>query len=157
MTRPPSASRARSPAPHAASAGRGSLPALLRASASRAGLPALLGAILMSLAACAACPPGWVERPPQAADALYASGTCGDVFVEADARNIALTRAARRLADELGLNVEPRLSVIFADGRLFVEALTPAGPTSALDGLQLVAEAVCRRTTCVLVRLPRGG
>jgi hypothetical protein len=120
-------------------------------------LPAVRLALLLFAAACGSCPPAWVASPPQATDALYASGTCGEVFVDADARNIALTRAARRLADRLGLDVEARLSVVFLDGRLFVEALTPAGPTAALDGLQLVDEAVCEGTTCVLVRLPHGG
>jgi hypothetical protein len=108
-------------------------------------------------AGCTACPPAWAERPPEDGEALYATGACGEVFVEADARNIALTRAARRLADRLGLDVESRLSVVCADGHLFVEALLPTGPTRALDGLQLVDEAVCGTTTFVLVRLPRGG
>lgn len=110
-----------------------------------------------SSAGCASCPPAWADSPPEAADALYASGTCGKVFVDADARQIALTRAARHLADRLGLDVEPRLAVVYADGRIFVEALTPAGPTDALDGLELADEAVCDDVTFVLVRLPRRG
>jgi hypothetical protein len=113
-------------------------------------------ALALACAACESCPPAWASHPPERADALYASGACGKVFVDAAARDVALTRAARRIADLLGLDVERRLSVVSADGRLFVEALLPSGPTHALDGLELVDEAVCDDTTFVLVRLPRG-
>jgi hypothetical protein len=122
--------------------------------AGRRRLAGLAGLAAVALAGCSACPPAWVERPPESRAALYASGRCGDVYVDADARNVALTRAARRLAELLGLDIEPRLTVVHADGRLFVEALTPAGPTHALDGLELVDEAVCDDVTFVLVRLP---
>jgi hypothetical protein len=115
---------------------------------------ALLAALLLS--GCGACPPRWLEHPPEEREALFATGSCGEVMVDADALQVALVRAARRIADRLGLDVEPRLSVVHADGRLFVEALTPDGPTGALDGLQLVDSAECDDVTHVLVRLPRG-
>jgi len=128
------------------------------ATAARRLLMLALGVVVgASSVGCASCPPAWAQSPPEAADALYASGTCGKVFVDADARQIALTRAARRLADRLGLDVEPRLAVVFADGRLFVEAVTPEGPTDALEGLELADQAVCDDVTFVLVRLPRRG
>jgi hypothetical protein len=112
-------------------------------------LPALL------LTACATCPPGWAADVPEDNGWLHAAGSSGEVFVEADARNVALTRAARRIADVLDLDVERRLSVVFADGRLFVEAVGPDGPLHDLDELQLVDQAECGGTTWVLVRLPR--
>jgi hypothetical protein len=106
-----------------------------------------------ALASCGSCPPGWMEHPPDQPGWLLASGSCGEVFVGADARSIALTRAARRLADRLGLDVEQRLSVVKKDDRLFVEAWGPQGPVHDLDGLQLVDEAKCRKSTYVLVRI----
>jgi hypothetical protein len=127
-------------------------PALLR----RARLTRwLLPALLAAAAACGSCPPAWVGHPPQEAGWLYAEGRCGKVFVDADARRIALTRAARVVADELGLDVERRLSVTEADGKLWVEALGPEGPLHALDTLELVDEAECEGTHFVLVRLAR--
>lgn len=121
-------------------------------------LPAVL--LLLAAAGCAggcgACPPDWSLRPPPDGSGwLYASGRCGEVFVDAEARDVALTRAARVLADRLGLDVERRLSVVASDGRLFVEALGPDGPLTALDGLQLADEAVCDGVVHVLVRLRR--
>jgi len=112
-------------------------------------LPALL------VAACATCPPDWVGRVPDDAGWLHAIGESGEVFVEADARNLALTRAARRLADALELDVERRLSVVFAGGRLFVEALGPDGPVHQLDAIELVEQAECEGRTWVLLRIPR--
>jgi hypothetical protein len=116
-------------------------------------VPRLLPALLLT--ACATCPPGWVGAVPDDAGWLHATGSSGEVFVETDARNVALTRAARQLADALDLDVERRLSVVFADGRLFVEAVGPGGPVHDLDDLQLVDQAECGGTTWVLVRLPR--
>ena len=120
-----------------------------------------LPAALLLLAAgctvgCGSCPPGWsLSPPPDASGWLYAAGRCGEVFVEAEARDVALTRAARVLADRLGLDVERRLSVMASDGRLFVEALGPDGPLHALDGLELADEARCDGVLHVLVRLRR--
>jgi hypothetical protein len=105
------------------------------------------------LVGCESCPPGWVGHPPEEAGWLYADGRCGKVFVDADARRIALTRAARVIADRLGLDVERRLTVTEAGGKLYVEALGPDGPLHQLDGLQLVDEAECNDTHYVLVRL----
>ena len=114
-------------------------------------VPRLLPALL--LAACATCPPKWVADVPFDTGWMYAAASSGEVFVEADELNVALTRAARRIADELELDVERRLSVVFADGRLFVEAVGPDGPVTDLDDLQIVDQASCGSTTWVLVRL----
>jgi hypothetical protein len=115
----------------------------------------LLPLVLLALAGCAACPPAWVESPPVEPGFLHASGSAGDVFVDADATHLALTRAARVLADALGLDVESRLSVVRADERLFVEAVGADGPTDALDALELVDLVECEHRVWVLVRLPR--
>jgi hypothetical protein len=81
-------------------------------------------------------------------------GSAGEVFVEADPLALALTRAARRVAERLGLGAERRLSVVFADGRLFVEAEDERGPLDALDALELVDQRRCDDgRTWVLVRL----
>jgi len=106
-------------------------------------------------AACTACPPSWIGHPPVSPGWIYATGSSGEVFVEAEARDVALTRAARRIADELGLDVESRLSVVERDGKLFAEAVGPQGPIELFDGLELVDEADCDGVTHVLVRLRR--
>ncbi len=108
----------------------------------------------LALAACASCPPAWSEAPPERVGLLHAAAVSGDTFVDADAERVALIRAARQIADALGLDVERRLSVIHADGRLWVEALGPDGVIHDLDGLQLVSTASCDGRTWVLVRLP---
>lgn len=117
----------------------------------------LLAGLLLLVAACSggchACPPAWAGHPPQKPGWLYADARAGDVFVDADARNLALTRAARVLADRLGLDVERRLSVVASDGQLFVEALGSDGPLHELDALELVDEAECSGVMWVLVRL----
>ena len=116
----------------------------------------LAGAALL-VAACTACPPGWLEHPPASDEWIYASGSSGEVYVEARARDVALTRAARRIADALGLDVEERLSVVERDGKLFSEAVGPDGPIDTLQGLELVDEVECDGVTHVLVRLRRPG
>ena len=121
----------------------------------------LAGALALS-AGCAACPPSWAATAPSDGAYHYGVGQSGEVFVEADALNIALTRAARSIADALGLDVETRLSVVLVEQELFVEAWTPRGPTDALDDLQLVDRAVCAdpdggERIWVLLRLPAGG
>jgi hypothetical protein len=106
-------------------------------------------------AACTLCPPSWLEHPPISPDWIYASGSSGEVFVEAEAHDVAATRAARRIAEALGLDVEARLSVVERDGRLFAEAIGPSGPLDVFDGLELVSEVECEGVTHVLVRLRR--
>lgn len=118
----------------------------------RAGFALSLAALL--LGACGSCPPAWVAAPPQVDGWRHASGSAGEVFVDADAVTLALTRAARRLGDDLGLDLERRLAVTLADDRLWVDAEGPAGPVSALDALQLVEVVRCGRDTHVLVKLP---
>ena len=116
-------------------------------------LAALLGLAAACSGGCRTGPPAWAEEPPQQAGWLYAQGRCGEVIVDADARRLALTRAARVLADRLGLDVERRLAVVPSDSRLFVEALGPDGPLHELDELELVDEAKVDGVTYVLVRL----
>lgn len=116
----------------------------------------LLSAMLLFGCGCRACPPEWAEHPPREDGFVYGAASAGEVFVEADALSLALTRAARVVADELGLDVEARLSVVSADGRLFVEAEDAHGPVDALDALQLVDVRRCDDgRTFALVRLPR--
>jgi hypothetical protein len=76
------------------------------------------------------------------------------VFVDADATSLALSRAARRLTDELGFTVERRLSVRHLDGRLFVEVADDEGLVDALEGLELVELVRCDGTVYALLRLP---
>ncbi len=122
----------------------------------------VLAAGLAFATGCAACPPGWAATTPSDGAYLYGVGQSGEVFVEADAVNIALTRAARAIADGLGLDVETRLSVVRVEERLFVEAWTAEGPTDALDGLELMELVECSdplgdgRRVYVLLRLPAG-
>ncbi|MGQ0553616.1 MAG: hypothetical protein ACT4PU_10395 [Planctomycetota bacterium] len=116
---------------------------------------ALCGVGLSLLPACLSGPPAWVAQPPESAGWWYASGACGDVSVDADARQVALTRAARTLAERLGLDVEGRLSVVLADDRLWVEALGARGLVTELSELELVRQAERNGITYVLVRLPR--
>ncbi len=108
----------------------------------------------LSLPACSSCPPSWAESVRAEPGFTYAAASCGEVFVDADATGLALTRAARRLADALGLDVEQRLAVRLSDERLFVEAVGPSGPLTALDDLELVDLRVCDGRTHALVRLP---
>lgn len=113
-----------------------------------------IGTLVVLAAACRACPPGWATSPPEREGLIVAVGHAGPVFVEAEPRRIALARAARSIADRLGLDVERRLSVTESDGRLFVEAVGRGGPTAALDGLRLLDEATCDEEAWVLVGLP---
>ena len=113
-----------------------------------------LAALAVSALACSACPPDWADGAPERDGLIVAVGHAGPVFVDADARRVALARAARVIADRLGLDVERRLSVSESDGRLFVEALGRDGPTGALDGLRLLDEASCDDEAWVLVGLP---
>lgn len=117
--------------------------------------PGLLCAVLL-VAACRACPPRWLERLPEQEGHLLATGSCGEVYVDAEARDVALTRAARRLADALGVDAEVRLSATWLDGRVWVELVGASGPSDALDALELVDVVRCDGATHVLVRLPRG-
>ena len=109
-----------------------------------------------ALGACSACPPGWLAELPRDAGWTYAAGSAGPVFVDADSRNLALSRAARALAAALGIDTEQRVSVVLSDGRLFVELVGREGPTDALDDLELVELVECDGDTHALVRLPAG-
>ena len=106
---------------------------------------------------CSVCPPRWVDELPVRSGWIHATGECGGVFVDADATRVALTRAVRTICDELGLDVENGLSVVWSDGRLFVEAVGPDGAMGDLDDLELVNRTECDGRTYVLVRLPREG
>ena len=120
----------------------------------RRALAALGPWLALALAACRACPPDWAGSPPERDGLLVAVGHAGPVFVEAEARRVALARAARGIADRIGIDVERRLSVTESDGKLFVEAIGRDGPTAALDGLRLLDEASCDDEAWVLVGLP---
>lgn len=112
--------------------------------------------VLLALpAGCGSCPPAWADSLQVRDGDTLAAGSAGEVFVDADATSLALTRAARRLADHLALDVERRLSVLLIDGRLFVEAVGEGGVSDALDGLELVELRRCGSRTHALLRLPR--
>ena len=112
-------------------------------------------ALAAALTGCRACPPDWLEHPPRQAGYLLATGSCGEVHVEAEARDVALTRAAFRIADALGVDAEGGLSAVWVDGRVFVELIGRDGPSETLAALELVDLARCDGVTHVLVRLPR--
>lgn len=111
--------------------------------------------LALHLAACQSCPPSWAGSLSDEGAFIVSAGECGEVFVDADAETLALTRAARRLADHLGLDVERRLIVVLAGGRLQVEAVGAAGPTTSLSTLELVALVRCDGRVYAQVRLPR--
>ncbi len=104
--------------------------------------------------ACTSCPPSWVAHTPSAPGWIYGAGQCAEVFVDADRTALALSRAARVLADDLGLALEQRLSVRYLDGQLFIEAVGEDGPVDALAGLELVHLTTCEETVYALLRLP---
>jgi len=116
-----------------------------------------LGVVALSmclLCACHTCPPGWADGVGTEDGRAWAAASAGEVFVDADATRLALTRAARRLAEHLGLDVQTRLSVLLADEQLFVEAVGTAGPIDGLDGLELMALLQCDGRTYARVGLP---
>ena len=113
-----------------------------------------LALLLCVSTGCHGCPPTWYETLPSESGWLFAAGHCGEVFVDADSTTLALGRAARRLADELGLQVEQRLSVRQLDGRLFVEAADAGGLVDSLDSLELVDLVSCDGEVYALLRLP---
>jgi hypothetical protein len=115
---------------------------------------ALVLAVLLAAGGCSACPPRWADALSVDDTHAWAAASCGEVFVEADDTRLALTRAARRLADHLGLDVERRLSVVLLDGSLYVEAVGSDGPVDGLDGLELVDQVTCSGRTHVRLRLP---
>ncbi|MFT7465498.1 MAG: hypothetical protein ACI9EF_003867 [Pseudohongiellaceae bacterium] len=127
---------------------------------------ATLAGLLLVASGCSSCPPEWADEAPMEDTAhddgyRYAAASVGELSVHLDAINLALTRATRRLADALGLDVEGRLSVVRAGGLLFVEARSSAasGNTviSELDGLELVELRNCDSRTYARVRLAVGG
>jgi hypothetical protein len=128
----------------------------MKASRSCASASSWLWAFLLCTVSggCTSCPPTWLDAPPSVPGWLFASGQCGEVFVDADATSLALSRAARRLADDLDLVVEQRLSVRQLDGRLFVEVADDEGLVHALEGLELVELVHCNGTVYALLRLP---
>lgn len=121
------------------------------------GLARLATLLLLAGSGCTSCPPTWAEGAAalQARDGrLWAAASAGQVFVDADATQLALTRAARRLADALGLDVEGRLSVVWLDERLFVEAFDSAGRPVDLTGLELAALVDCGGRTYARLSMP---
>ncbi len=128
----------------------------------RVRMPTVLLVLLCAgvMPACTSCPPAWAGTTPEAVEWTYGVGEAGEVFVDADAVNVALTRAARSISAALGLDVERRLSVVLVEGKLFVEAYGPEGRVSVLDDLELVELTECDdaraegRRVYVLLRLP---
>lgn len=115
----------------------------------------LVLAVASLAAGCSRCPPSWVDDPPTSARHLYASGSTG-ALLGVDEDTVATTRALRALAEVLDLDVERRLSVTEADGRLWVEAVGVDGVHSdAFDGVERVERAECGGEVYVLLRLPR--
>jgi hypothetical protein len=108
---------------------------------------------LVSLSACSSCPPDWADRIELVDGYRYASASVGELSVDVDPTHVALTRAARRLADALGIDVENRLSVVRSGEQLFVEARGAAGVVHELDALEFVELAHCGPRTHARVRL----
>jgi len=121
------------------------------------GLAQLSLALSLTLfASCAAsCPPHWLAELPDDEAYAYAAGSCGLLGLEIAPERVALTRAARALAERLGVDVSRQLSVTRVEGELVVEAYGDAGRSDALEGLELVSSARCGERVHVLVRLPR--
>jgi len=119
---------------------------------------AALLALTLSLSGCAGCPPSWAEQVSRHDGYHYAAASVGELTVAIDAVDLALSRAARRLADELGLDVEGRLAVTRDGDQLFVEARSSRGAGAELiddlSGLELVEVARCGARTHAQVRLP---
>lgn len=118
---------------------------------------ACIAALAWTLAACSSCPPDWAEQVALHDGYHYAAGSVGELSVDVDAVDLALTRAARRLADVLGLDVEGRLVVVRAGDLLFVEARGSGADggavVDALAGLELVELSRCGSRTHARVRL----
>jgi len=112
-----------------------------------------LAALALGASGCQSCQPPWAGSLELRDGFRYAAASAGEVFVDADATDLALTRAARRLADALGLDVERRLAVTLRDGQLSVEAWGPDGPLQDLDGLELVELRRCGADLHARVRL----
>ena len=112
-----------------------------------------LAVLALALSGCRSCPPDWADRVELVDGYRYASASVGELSVEVDPADLALTRAARRLADALDLDVERRLSVVHSGEILFVEALGRAGPVYELDDLEFVELARCGDRTHARVRL----
>lgn len=125
-----------------------------RAAGARVTSAACLALLLWAGVGCHGCPPDWYRTPPSESGWLFAAGRCGEVFVDADPTTLALGRAARSLADQLGLRPERRLSVRHLDGRLFVEAADDEGLVDSLDRVELVDLVDCDGTIYALLRLP---
>lgn len=115
----------------------------------------VLGLALLVCGGCSSCPPAWADGVGREGGFIWAAASAGETFVDADSERLALTRAARRLADELGLDVERRLSVALIDDRLFVEAVGAHGRLDDLDALELDGVQTCGGRTHVRVRLAR--
>ena len=120
----------------------------------------LLSMVALALASlgCAGCPPDWADQVARHDGYHYAAASVGELTVDIDPVDLALIRAARRLADALGLDVEGRLSVTRDGEFLFVEARSSraAGGLAVEDlaGLELVEVARCGTRTHAQVRLP---
>ena len=65
-----------------------------------------LGALVLLFAAsCAGCPPDWVERLPDEAGFVYGRASVGELGLPIGPEAVALSRAARAVAEQLGVEV----------------------------------------------------
>lgn len=123
----------------------------------RVRVPLGLACLAVLLSACSAtCPPSWLGTPPDESGWHYAAGSCGLLGLEIRPERVALTRAARTLAERLGLDVDTHFAVTRVGERLMIEAYGAAGRSDALDALEFVESARCGERVHVLVRLPSG-
>jgi hypothetical protein len=112
-----------------------------------------LVALILFAGGCSSCPPDWADRVELSDGYRYASASVGQLSVNVDPANLALTRAVRRLADALELDVERRLSVVHSGESLFVEAYGSAGQVHEFDELEFVELVRCGERTHARVRL----
>lgn len=114
----------------------------------------LLAALLLLGPGCAGCPRAWFDELPEQAGFVYAAASVGELGLTLSGEQVALSRAARALAETLGLEVSSS-SVVRLGDALIVEVAGPSGVHAELEALELVETARCDGRVHVLVRLRR--
>ncbi len=114
----------------------------------------LLAGVLACAAGCSSCPPTWLDEPPTSERYVYGGAQSG-ALLGPDVQAVALTRATRVLAEQLGLDVTTSFSVVERDDRVWVEAVGPDGPHSELESVEIVERVQCGKRAAVLVRVAR--
>lgn len=120
----------------------------------RAPLAWLCAALLALTNGCASCPRPWFDELPEEPDFVYAAASVGELGLALSGESVALSRAARALAEQLGLEVTSSSVTRLGQG-LVVEVAGPSGVHAELEPLELVDQARCAGRVHVLVRLPR--